>query len=95
MTHDELVQKANVIFEAIKKRDDLYFSGRTELTENEHAEVMDHCKDVERVVALETQGVGKVGNADCFAIANVLLRAINRQWWEPLSPEADADEAPF
>ena len=79
MTHDELVEKANFIFAAIKKRDDLLFSGRkcSELTENEIAELDDHCKDVRGVTFMEARGDG---NIDCFVIANVLLRAINRQW---------------
>jgi hypothetical protein len=84
MTHDELVQKANFIFDAIKKRDDLYFNGRGlgEMTPSEESEVVDHCKDVNYVLGIEALGIGAAGKADCFAIANVLLRAINRQWRE-------------
>ena len=77
MTHDELVAKANFIFAAIKERDDLFFNGQRDLTENEEAELQDHCKDVEGVLFMEERGDG---NVDCFVIANVLLRAINRQW---------------
>ena len=89
MTHDELVQKANFIFDAIKKRDEIYFSGRkpTELTPNEEAEVMDHDKDIGGVLYLESQGVG---DTDCFVIANVLLRAIDRQW----RPSVAANQKP-
>lgn len=48
--------------------------------EDDHAELTDYFKDIERVVAIEQLGVGNAGNADCFAIAEVLLRAIDRQW---------------
>ena len=40
------------------------------------------------VVAIESSGIGDRGRADCFAIADVLLRAIGRQ----LSPDAHQRE---
>ena len=82
MDHDELVEKANFIFNAIKERDDTFFSGRSasETTPNEESEVVDHYKDMARACGIEATGIGAAGNADCFAIAIVLLRAINRQW---------------
>jgi hypothetical protein len=89
MTHDELVEKAKFIFAAIKERDDLLCRPKGgELTENEEADLQDHFKDVQRVLGIEAKGIGSPGSADCFAIANVLLRAINRQWEQTTNEKA-------
>ena len=82
MTHDELVQKANFIFAAIKERQELSELPLEGLNGSQEANVIDYWEDARRVVAIEAQGIGEAGNADCFAIADVLLRAINRQWSE-------------
>jgi hypothetical protein len=82
-THDELVSAANKIFATIKLRKELSRGAETPMSkyeENVHAELQDYGKDMETVVAYEAMGIGEAGRADCFAIADVLLRAIARQW---------------
>jgi hypothetical protein len=79
MTHDELVEKANYIFAAIKERVELCGKPHDNLNQSEEAEVHDHIKDLWAVLPIESV----IGNADCFAIAMVLLRAIERQWAAP------------
>lgn len=82
MTHDQQVEKAIQIFAALKERKQLLAMSESERAsrpypENDDAELRDFGKDMVSVVAIEKLGIG---NADCFAIADVLLRAIERQW---------------
>jgi hypothetical protein len=68
MTHDELVQKANSIFNILKWEED--FLGIPRLSWHEER------KKIERVVGAERI----IGNMDCYTLAKVFLRAINRQF---------------
>ena len=81
LTHEKTVQVANEIFAALKQRKDLLALDEATRRlrshpESDYAELQDFGRDVLSVVAIERL----IGNADCFAIADVLLRSINRQW---------------
>jgi hypothetical protein len=86
--HRRSISIANEIFEALEYRLMLSMSEKKweDLDGSEFAELMDYGEDMARVVAIENLGIGK--NADCFAIADVLLRAIDRQCSEPESSKA-------
>jgi hypothetical protein len=82
MTHEKLVSIANEIFGHLKDRQELWQMDEPTRAarphpENDDAELQDFGKDIQSVAWMEKMGVGKL---DCFAIAHVLLRAIDRQW---------------
>ena len=83
-THEQLVEFANEIFSHIKHRYELLAMERKgrPLSDSDEAELLDFSKDVQVMLYIEGLGIGKAGNGDCFAIADVLLRAIYRQWTE-------------
>ena len=85
MTHDKKVAVANKMFATLKYRYELAAMDDATLNirphpESDNAEIQDFGKDMQRVVNIEALGIGSAG--DLFAIADVLLRAIDRQWAE-------------
>jgi hypothetical protein len=79
MTHEKLVAIANEIFAGIEERKRLSKAAAdgTALDESRDAELQDFLKDMRSVVGIEA-AIGM--NVDPLALAEVLLRAIGRQW---------------